>query len=68
MTESQFYYLTAAFMIYVGICAGKIAEKHGKNPFLYGLGAVISPINFDNSGHLGLRQVRAKGEVTLFVP
>jgi hypothetical protein len=27
------------------MCAGMIAQKHGKNPVLYGLLAVISPFN-----------------------
>lgn len=31
-------------LIYVGICFGLIAQKHGKSP-LYGLLALISPIN-----------------------
>lgn len=40
-----FKYLLPIFVVYVGLCAGMIAAKHGKNPVLYGLGAVISPIN-----------------------
>jgi hypothetical protein len=38
-------WLLAAFIVYIGLCAGLIAAKHGKNPFLYGLMAVISPLN-----------------------
>ena len=38
-------YLVAGLIIYVGLCAGMIAAKHGKNPLLYGLLAVISPFN-----------------------
>ncbi len=38
-------YVIGGFIIYLGLCAGLIAQKHGKNPVLYGLGAVISPIN-----------------------
>jgi hypothetical protein len=30
---------------YVALCFGKIAAKHGKNPILYGILSVISPIN-----------------------
>ena len=30
---------------YVGVCFGKIAAKHGKNQFLYGILSIISPIN-----------------------
>jgi threonine/homoserine/homoserine lactone efflux protein len=38
-------YLMAGLVVYIGLCAGMIAAKHGKNPLLYGLIAVISPLN-----------------------
>ncbi|MDA3863964.1 MAG: hypothetical protein PF689_08890 [Deltaproteobacteria bacterium] len=31
--------------IYIAVCFGKIASKNGRNPILYGLLSVISPIN-----------------------
>jgi hypothetical protein len=31
--------------IYIAVCFGKIAAKYGKNPILYGLLSVISPLN-----------------------
>ena len=31
--------------IFIAICFGRIAAKHGKNPILYGVLSVISPIN-----------------------
>ena len=37
--------LIAVMIVYVGLCAGMIAQKHGKNPVLYGLMSVISPLN-----------------------
>lgn len=37
--------LVAVMVVYVGLCAGMIAQKHGKNPVLYGLMSVISPLN-----------------------
>lgn len=37
--------LVGVMVVYVGLCAGMIAQKHGKNPVLYGLMAVISPLN-----------------------
>ena len=37
--------LTAALLIYIAVCFGKIASRNGKNPFLYGLLSIISPIN-----------------------
>jgi hypothetical protein len=30
---------------YVAVCFGKIAGKHGKNPWLYGILSIISPVN-----------------------
>ncbi|MBI5674298.1 MAG: hypothetical protein HZC48_00520 [Nitrospirae bacterium] len=32
-------------IIYVAVCFGKIAAKHDKNPILFGILSVISPIN-----------------------
>jgi hypothetical protein len=32
-------------VVYVAVCFGKIAARHGKNPILYGILSVISPIN-----------------------
>ena len=31
--------------IYIAVCFGKIAGKYGKNPILFGLLSIISPIN-----------------------
>ena len=45
MTETINVYLVAGFIVYLGMCAGLIAAKHGKNPLLYGLMAVITPFN-----------------------
>jgi apolipoprotein N-acyltransferase len=32
-------------VVYVAVCFGKIAAKHGKNPILYGILSIISPVN-----------------------
>ncbi|NCO24071.1 MAG: hypothetical protein GW897_03015 [bacterium] len=32
-------------LIYIAVCFGKIAAKHGKNPILFGILSIISPIN-----------------------
>jgi CspA family cold shock protein len=32
-------------IVYIAVCFARIASKHGKNPFLYGILSVISPIN-----------------------
>lgn len=45
MSEQANAYLLAGIMVYIGLCAGLIAQKHGKNPLLYGLMAVVAPFN-----------------------
>jgi len=32
-------------IVYVAVCFGKIAAKHGKSPVLYGILSIISPVN-----------------------
>lgn len=31
--------------LYIAVCFGRIAAKHGKNPILYGVLSMISPLN-----------------------
>ena len=31
--------------VYVAVCFGKIATKYGKNPLLFGILSIITPIN-----------------------
>ncbi len=37
--------LTAALLLYIAVCFGKLAARNGKNPYLYGLLSIVSPIN-----------------------
>ncbi|MFQ6016312.1 MAG: hypothetical protein ACE5NP_12820 [Anaerolineae bacterium] len=37
--------VVAIVVAYVAVCFGKIAAKHGKNPILYGILSIVSPIN-----------------------
>lgn len=37
--------VVAIVVVYVAVCFGKIAAKHGKNPTLYGILSIISPVN-----------------------
>jgi hypothetical protein len=37
--------LVVVYALYIAICFGKIAAKHGKNPWLFGILSIISPIN-----------------------
>jgi hypothetical protein len=30
---------------YIAVCFGRIAAKHGKNPWLFGILSIISPVN-----------------------
>jgi hypothetical protein len=39
------YGIVIFLIIYVAVCFGKIAAKHGKNPILYGILSMISPVN-----------------------
>jgi hypothetical protein len=37
--------LSIIVFCYIAVCFGKIAARYGKNPILYGILSVISPIN-----------------------
>jgi len=37
--------ITVIVCIYIAVCFGKIAGKYGKNPILFGILSIISPIN-----------------------
>ena len=37
--------ITAVILAYIAVCFGKIAAKHGKNPILFGILSIISPVN-----------------------
>ncbi len=39
------WFVVAIIMVYIAVCFGKIAAKHGKNPIIYGILSIISPIN-----------------------
>jgi MFS family permease len=32
-------------VVYIAVCFGRIAAKHGRNPWLYGILSVVSPVN-----------------------
>jgi len=38
-------WITAAVVVYIAVCFGKIAARHGRNPYLFGFLSIISPIN-----------------------
>ena len=39
-------------IIYIAVCFGRIAAKYGKNPILYGILSIISPVNLIILGYL----------------
>lgn len=43
--EGLGWFLIAVLILYVAVCFGKIAAKHGKNPILFGVLSVLSPVN-----------------------
>ncbi len=43
--DSLGWVVVAIVLLYVAVCFGKIAAKHGKNPILYGIVSIISPVN-----------------------
>jgi hypothetical protein len=53
-------------VVYIAVCFGKIAAKHGKNPILYGILSVTSPVNLILLGYWAFsgyeRPTRPAGE------
>jgi len=43
--NTLWWVIAAAVVVYIGVCFGKIAARYGKNPILYGILSVVSPIN-----------------------
>jgi EamA domain-containing membrane protein RarD len=37
--------VTAGLVTYIAVCFGKIAARYGKNPILFGILSIVSPIN-----------------------
>ena len=54
------FVVVAALVIYIAVCFGKIAAKHGKNPWLFGILSVISPVNLIILGFWAFSDFEAK--------
>jgi hypothetical protein len=52
--------LAVMTVVYVAVCFGFIARKHGKNPILYGVLSVISPINLVILGYWAFSPAHSK--------
>ncbi len=51
------YMVLTLLVIYIALCFGKIAAKHGKNPILFGVLSIISPINLIILGYWAFSKV-----------
>jgi len=54
------FILVTAIVIYIAVCFGKIAAKHGKNPVIYGILSAISPINLIILGYWAFSDFEGK--------
>ena len=54
------FVIVTAIVIYIAVCFGKIAAKHGKNPVIYGILSIISPINLILLGYWAFSDFEAK--------
>ncbi len=52
--------LLVLIFAYTAICFGKIAGKHGKNPVLYGILSLISPVNLIILGYWAFSDFEAE--------
>ena len=43
--ETSGWIISIIIILYIAVCFGKIAARHGKNPVLFGILSVVSPIN-----------------------
>ncbi|MDP8263234.1 MAG: hypothetical protein P9M13_08025 [Candidatus Ancaeobacter aquaticus] len=48
--------LITVITIYIGVCFGKIAEKNGRNPILYGILSLITPVNLFLLGYWAFKK------------
>jgi hypothetical protein len=46
--------------VYIAICFGKIAGQYGKNPILYGILSIITPINLIILGYWAFSDFEAR--------
>jgi phosphatidylserine synthase len=51
--------------VYVAVCFGKIAAKHGKNPVLYGMPSLIAPVNLIILGYWAFSDGKTQDKTTM---
>jgi len=54
--------LVAILLIYIAVCFGKIAAKHGKNPILFGILSIVQPVNLIILGYWAFSDFEVKKE------
>ncbi len=59
--------VAAIVLIYIAICFGRIAAKHGKNPFLYGILSIIGPVNLIILGYWAFSGFETQEREKVFV-
>lgn len=52
--------LVAVLLIYIAVCFGKVAAKHGKNPILFGILSIVQPVNLIILGYWAFSDFEAK--------
>jgi len=61
-----FHYIVIIILIlYVAICFGKIASKYGRNPIVWGILSVITPINLIILGYWAFSGKKRKNQLQL---
>jgi hypothetical protein len=53
--------IVALVVAYVAVCFGRIAAKHGKDPVLYGVLSIISPVNLIILGYWAFSDSEIRG-------
>lgn len=53
--------VAAIVLIYIAICFGKIAAKHGKSPILYGILSIVGPVNLILLGYWAFSAFETQG-------
>ena len=65
--ETSGWIIAAILLLYIAICFGKIAAKHGKTPVLYGILSIIGPINLIILGYWAFSDFEAQKRERVFV-
>ena len=59
------YAILIVLILYIAVCFGKIAAKNGRNPILWGILSVISPINLIILGYWAFSGKKRKRPLTV---